>query len=287
MPTRGEERSRAAGSQKLEKYLARKKALKTQPKRRVEEREVVQYEKDPRIQCPGLMWEYTALLSLHKNDGSTLLHCINQCPDILTHRVEATERGSVRVWGSISFCHVVWKDGRESPIGSFFANANEGDTIFDGASHLDCATCLAVLEDALNKAESTPTSIQYPGSTVDKDAMPESKRWFHEATGCTFEILVQNVVKRKRLRRPFPLSHRYHYNSAWKSNIMHNLPSENGRKQKAAGSTTAAVPASDSSLWLDWLTPEVRFAVIVGTTLALLTALLAVAGWALKAAAAL
>jgi hypothetical protein len=268
MTSRGEGRSRAAGSKKLEKYLARKKALKSQPKRRIEERQVSQYDKDPRIQCAGEIWEYGAVLSLHKNDGPMFLYCVNQCADVLTHK--AATHGSMQVWGSISFSNKIsWKKGRESPMGSFFTNARDGDTIIDIMARLDCDAVMQELGQ---------------GSAASNNRTQDDRRWYHEATGCTFEFSVQTVVKRKRLRRPFPLSHRYHYNSAWKANIMHNLPSESTKKHKAVDTEDAGlsnVGAQDPG----WRSTKIRFAVAMGLSLAILVAVLAVAGQALKAAA--
>ena len=46
-------------------------------------------------------------------------------------------------------------------------------------------------------------------------SMFQNQKYRHEAIGCTFSQSVTRLIKRKKLRRPFKLSHKYHYNSTW------------------------------------------------------------------------
>ena len=298
--TRGEERNRAATSNKLERYLARKKELKSRPKTKLDERHVTQYEKDPRVVCPGAIWEHAALLALHLDDGSLLMQCVGQCPVVLTDRViarQGTRKAVVHAWGTLSFVGAVtWKEGRESPIGAFFTHALEGDTIRDVAVRLQCEACLAALDApagaGAGAGEGAPiptaaNAARLAGGTKGKGAAQQGvvaqctprsddamlhRRWFHDATGCTFEFDVQSVVRRKKLRRPFPLSHRYHYNSTSKS--VHNMPSENPRKRKQragadAGAAAAAPAAGSGHCAPCWSTPpEAWVAIAIAVLLA-------------------
>ena len=109
-----------------------------------------------------------------------------------------------------------------SQVGAFFADVQDGDTLLSVAERQGKRTF--------------ETALEHPGGVEQKSDSQytlERQRHRRDAIGCTFTHEVTRLAKRKKLRRPWKLSHKYHYNSAW----IHKTQSSGDRHQHSTESS--------------------------------------------------